>query len=71
MSEFENIVTSEQELRAIVGVPSARAMQKERSALDSHCRAFIARSPFLLMATAGRGGRCDVSRNAAEPQPKY
>lgn len=67
MNGFEKIVTSEQELREIVGVPSARAMQKERSSLDSHCRAFIARSPFLLMATAGRDGRCDVSPKGDVP----
>ena len=58
---FEHVVSSERELREIIGVPGPRASQKERSALDDHCRAFIARSPFLLMATAGREGRCDVS----------
>lgn len=67
MSEFENVVTSELELREIVGVPAARAVQKERSSLDAHCRAFIARSPFLLMATAGVGGRCDVSPKGDVP----
>jgi PPOX class probable FMN-dependent enzyme len=61
MSEFENIVTSEEQLREIVGVPAARSVQKERAALDAHCRAFIARSPLLLIATAGADGRCDVS----------
>src|SRR5881296_1888868 len=67
MNEFENIVTSEQDLREIVGVPSPRAIQKERPTLDSHCRAFIARSPFLLMATSGRDGRCDVSPKGDVP----
>ena len=67
MNEFENLVTSELELREIVGVPAARAVQKERAALDAHCRAFIARSPFLLMATAGPDGRCDVSPKGDAP----
>ena len=64
---FEQVVGSEQELREIVGVPSARAALKERPGLDHHCRAFIARSPFLLMATAGADGRCDVSPKGDAP----
>ena len=67
MNEFENVITSEQELREIMGEPFARAVQKERSTLDAHCRAFIAQSPFLLMATAGPGGRCDVSPKGDVP----
>jgi PPOX class probable FMN-dependent enzyme len=61
MAAFENVVTSEHELRELVGVPAARSLQKEQSALDVHTRAFIARSPFLLIATSGPDGRCDVS----------
>jgi len=61
MNAFDQIVREELELREIVGVPAARAVQKERSTLDQHDRAFIARSPFLLIATAGADGRCDIS----------
>ena len=64
---FENVVTSEQELREIVGIPGARAVAKERTLLDAHCCAFIARSPLLLVATAGRDGRCDVSPKGDAP----
>ncbi|HEY7190183.1 MAG TPA: pyridoxamine 5'-phosphate oxidase family protein [Steroidobacteraceae bacterium] len=64
---FDAVVTSEQQLREIVGVPSDRAKRKERSLLDDHCRAFIARSPFLLMATSGADGRCDVSPKGDGP----
>ena len=64
---FENVLTNEQQLRDLVGVPSDRATQKERPALDVHSRAFIARSPFLLMATAGADGRCDVSPKGDPP----
>ena len=64
---FEAIVGSEQELREIVGVPSDRAKHKERPLLDEHCRAFIARSPLLLMATSGADGRCDVSPKGDAP----
>lgn len=61
MESFEHIVASEQELRQIVGSPASRAVLKERSALDAHCVAFIERSPFVLVATSGDDGRCDVS----------
>lgn len=67
MGGFEHVVTSEQELREIVGTPGARSIQKERSTLDEHCRAFIARSPFLLIATSGSDGCCDVSPKGDVP----
>ena len=67
MAPFEHVVTSEQELREIVGVPGSRAAQKEQARLDAHCRALIARSPLLLMATAGPDGRCDVSPKGDAP----
>jgi uncharacterized protein len=67
MTPFNDVVTSERELREIVGVPGARAMQKERAVLDAHCRAFIAHSPLLLLATAGADGRCDVSPKGDAP----
>jgi uncharacterized protein len=64
---FDAIVTSEEELRQLVGVPGDRSVRKERALLDEHCRAFIARSPFLLMATSGSDGRCDVSPKGDAP----
>lgn len=67
MASFESLVTSEEELRALVGTPGPRALQKERRSLDGHCRAFIAHSPFVLIATAGAGGRCDVSPKGDAP----
>jgi PPOX class probable FMN-dependent enzyme len=67
VNTFEHVVASEQELRQIVGTPSSRSVLKERPALDAHCCAFIARSPFLLMATSGENGRCDVSPKGDGP----
>jgi PPOX class probable FMN-dependent enzyme len=61
MSAFRNPVTTEAELRELMGTPSAGAVAKDIGVLDTHCRAFIARSPFVLVATAGADGRCDVS----------
>jgi len=67
MTPFNNIVTNEQELRDMLGVPAQRSVLKERSALDAHFRAFIASSPFLLMATSGTDGTCDVSPKGDTP----
>jgi PPOX class probable FMN-dependent enzyme len=67
MTPFNDIVTSEQELRDMLGLPAERSMLKERRTLDHHFRAFIARSPFLLMATSGRDGTCDVSPKGDAP----
>jgi uncharacterized protein len=54
-------------LRELVGTPSERAVRKQLAALDRHCRAFIARSPFLLLGTSGLDGRCDVSPKGDRP----
>ena len=64
---FERVVTTERELRELLGEPSERAVKKETPTLDGHARAFIARSPFLLLATCGTGGRCDVSPKGDAP----
>jgi PPOX class probable FMN-dependent enzyme len=67
MSSFEHVIATEVELRDLLGTPGARSLLKERSDLGAHARAFIARSPFLLMSTAGRDGRCDVSPKGDAP----
>ncbi|HXH82173.1 MAG TPA: pyridoxamine 5'-phosphate oxidase family protein [Candidatus Tectomicrobia bacterium] len=64
---FRDVVTSERELRDVLGQPSERARLKERAALDEHDRAFIAHAPFLLLATANAAGRCDVSPKGDPP----
>ena len=67
MTAFQKLVTTEADLRALAGAPSALAVAKEHATLDAHCRAFIARSPFLLLATSGAAGRCDVSPKGDTP----
>ena len=66
-SPFQDVVTSEAELRAMVGEPSELARRKQVDTLDRHCRDFIAHSPFLLLATSDSGGRCDVSPKGDAP----
>jgi PPOX class probable FMN-dependent enzyme len=62
MTAFRTVVTTEDELRTVIGGdPSPLAIAKEQRTLDVHCRNFIARAPFVLLATADAAGRCDVS----------
>jgi PPOX class probable FMN-dependent enzyme len=49
------------EVREIVGDPIELVQLKVRPSLDKHCRAFIARSPFLSLGTVGATGQADVS----------
>lgn len=60
-TSFTEVITSEDELRAILGTPSALAANKAVTTLDEHCRAFIAASPFMLIASADRDGNMDIS----------
>jgi uncharacterized protein len=60
-------IDSVEALRALYGTPGERAVAKEQAKLDAHTRAFIARSPFLVMGTSGADGRCDVSPKGDAP----
>jgi len=65
--EISDVVTSVAELRNVLGEPSHRVLRKEITSLDVHCRAFIAKSPFVLIASADRDGRMDVSPKGDPP----
>src|SRR5437588_5083470 len=67
VGRFEQVVTSREALREIVGQPTEVVVRKQRDSLDVHCRAFIARSPFLLLGTSGANGTCDVSPKGDAP----
>ena len=54
-------------LRAHFGAMSAMVAAKALPALDRHCRAFIALSPFLVLATADAEGRVDASPRGDGP----
>ena len=53
-------VTTPADLRALYGAVNDRARDKMIDHLDRHCRAFIANSPFMLLATSD-GTKLDVS----------
>jgi len=54
-------ITSEEQLREVVGHPSDAVANKVRTALTQEHRDWLARSPFCMMATAAADGTCDVS----------
>lgn len=64
---FSEIVASEAQLREVIGEPIARSVQKEITRLDVHCRALIASSPFVLIASSDASGRMDVSPKGDPP----
>lgn len=68
-TQAQHAVTSIEQLREIISTPApdAPAMRKDIGVLDHHCRAFIEKSPFLLLSTSGPSGRCDVSPRGDSP----
>jgi uncharacterized protein len=58
---FRDVVATEAELRAIVGRPQQRALDKEISAIDEVSRRFIAHAPFVFVASSGEEGMLDIS----------
>jgi PPOX class probable FMN-dependent enzyme len=65
--EFLEILTTEDEIEAILGKPSSRVLAKVVDALDDICLAFIARSPFVAIASYDAAGRVDVSPKGDPP----
>ena len=58
---FRDVISSEAELRAILGEPVDKAVAKVVTTIDDYSRRFIASSPFILIGSAGAGGMIDVS----------
>jgi PPOX class probable FMN-dependent enzyme len=65
--EAVDIIESAERLHAIYGAPSERAVKKQLRRLDRHSRAFIAHSPFLVVASADASGRVDASPKGDVP----
>src|SRR5215212_11063666 len=60
-------VTSQDELRELLGEPAPAALRKERTRLHELDRAWLAASPFCLVATSAADGSCDVSPKGDPP----
>lgn len=59
--KFENVITTEEQLREIMGYPSEIVSRKTIHHIDEHCKKFIERSPFITIATSDNAGNFDVS----------
>ena len=55
------------DLRSHYPQPGERALRKQIPRLESHCRAFIALSPFVVLSTCDRGFNLDASPRGGEP----
>ena len=55
------MIGAEQDLRAVLGEPTALVRSKISDRLNDLTRQFVERSPFLCLATSGADGSCDVS----------
>lgn len=67
MGDVGDLVTTEAELREILGSPAPAALAEERDHLVDLDRTWLAASPSCLVATAGADGRCDVSPKGDPP----
>ena len=61
------MISDLQSLRALYPAAGERALRKQLAALDRHCIAFIALSPFLVLSTADAQGRQDASPRGGVP----
>src|SRR5579862_10049195 len=63
MTDIVNV----QQLRAIYGEADKVVWKKTLPGLDKHCRAMIAASPFLVLATSKKDGAADASPRGDAP----
>ena len=63
----DTAITTVDGLREVYRPPSKPAVAKQIDHLDHNCRAYIAHSPFVTVATADARGRCDVSPKGGPP----
>ena len=60
-------LASKDELRAVYREPGDNAVRKELKGLDRHCRAFIEKSPFVLIGSQDADGNADVTPKGDRP----
>ena len=60
-------IDSVNQLREIYGAAKERALKKEMTSLDVHCRQFIALSPFIVIGSSDHTGHLDASPRGGLP----
>jgi len=62
-----DVVTSVEQLRSLYRRPSSLVQRKKQTSIDEVCQAVLAACPFVLLATSGSDGSCDVSPRGGPP----
>ena len=55
------VITTEAQLRALIGEPAALTCAKIADRLNAMTRLFVERSPFVCVSTSDAAGHCDLS----------
>ncbi len=66
-NRFADVVTSEDQFRAVMGSPPPGVVKKEIAHLNEHACKFIAKTPFILISSCDSEGRMDVSPKGDPP----
>ena len=65
--QTETEITSEAQLREVLGEPRAYVANKDRQYLHDYDKQWLANSPLCLVATSAADGSCDVSPKGDPP----
>lgn len=63
----EYSITTREQLREIIPEPQPGVYKKQIDHLDANCEAFIAHSPFVMIATSHADGTCDSTPRGGPP----
>ena len=61
------MIATEKDLRLLYAPAKERAVKKQLTSLDHHCKRFVALSPFVVLATSDAEGNMDASPRGGEP----
>ena len=67
MFDSRHVITTVGDLRRMVPPPRPAQQTKVLSALDTHCRRWIQRSPFVVISSADSAGKMDLSPKGDPP----
>ena len=65
--QFKDVITDLAQFRELMGEPPPPCVAKTIALMDRHCRAFIGRSPFVLIASVSARGQMDISPKGDAP----
>jgi len=67
MYEAKHVITSADEVQEILGADFPSQINKVIDHIDAHCRAWIERTPFIVVSSADAAGAMDVSPKGDPP----